>query len=62
MTKTNFLRSLEFDIVEIMLDTELSRKTREEAIINTLNRYITPEWLERLDAKDEELNRGCTSG
>lgn len=61
VTKTNYMRSLEFDIVEIMLDTEISRATREEAIIETLNRYITPEWLERLDEQDDSINRGCVS-
>jgi len=60
VTKTNFLRKLEYDLVEIMLDTEVVRTTRQVQIIEVLNSYITPEWLSSLDAQDSEINRTAT--
>jgi len=60
VTKTNWLRRLEYDIVEIMLDTEVVRTKQIEAIILALNSYITPEVDEVLDAQDSSINRTAT--
>ncbi|KKM92911.1 hypothetical protein LCGC14_1213790, partial [marine sediment metagenome] len=51
---------LEYDIVEIMLDTEVARTKQIEAIILALNSYITPEVDEVLDAQDSSINRTAT--
>jgi len=58
--KTNRLRRLEYDIVEIMLDTEVARTTRQDAVIELMNNYFVPEVEGDMDALDEEFNRGVT--
>ena len=60
ITKTNRLKRLEYDISEIMLDTEVARTTRQEAIIELMNNYFIPEVEDDMDALDEEFNRGAT--
>ena len=58
--KTNRLRRLEYDVVEIMLDVEVARTTRQEAIIEVMNNYFIPEVEDDMDALDDDLNRGAT--
>lgn len=58
--KTNRLRRLEYDVVEIMLDIEVARTTRQEAIIEVMNNYFIPEVEDDMDALDNEFNRGAT--
>ena len=60
VSKTNRLRKLEYDIVEIELDTEVARTTRQEAIIELMNNYFIPEVEGDMDALDDDLNRGAT--
>lgn len=59
-SKTNRLRRLEYDVVEIMLDVEVARTTRQEAIIELMNNYFIPEVEKAMDSLDEEFNRGAT--
>ncbi len=60
VTGTNRLLRLEYDIVEIMLDTEVARTTRQEVIIELMNNYFIPEVEDDMDALDDTFNRGAT--
>lgn len=60
VTGTIRLERLEYDIVEIMLDTEVARTTRQEAIIEVMNNYFIPEVEDDMDALDDDFNRGAT--
>ena len=57
---TSRLLKLEYDIVEIFLDTEVARTTRPEAIIELMNNYFIPEVEDDMDALDDDFNRGAT--
>ena len=62
VTTTAFLKRLEFEALQLMLDDNMDRTSTEAAIATSIREYIKAKNEAKLDSKDTNFNRTVTTG